>query len=361
MTSNLETAKSILSPPGDTLQEHLDFIGMSQAELAERMGRPKEKINDIIKAREPITVATAFKLEKVLGIPANFWLNREKTYRQELYELEEQEKFYKMADWLNHFPVKELTKLGWMPETNEKHVLVDSLLKFFGIASPEEWEKIYIKNEISVAFRISLAYTKSPYAISAWLRIGEHQTKELKLDTFDKKKFKNSLSTIKEIAYSAPDDYSRKLQKIAAQCGVAVVFTPTLPKAPISGSSRWIYNKPLIQLSDRFKTNDHFWFTFFHEAAHIILHGKKDIFLEFADSAANSKEEEANAFAEKMLLSDEELNEILQYQTIAESDIESFAEKFLTPPACIVGRLQHLKKVPFSFGNGFKQKIEIFK
>jgi len=48
---------------------------MSQVELAERMGRPKEKINDIIKGREPITMATAFKLEKVLGIPASFWLN----------------------------------------------------------------------------------------------------------------------------------------------------------------------------------------------------------------------------------------------------------------------------------------------
>jgi plasmid maintenance system antidote protein VapI len=51
MATTLEIAKSLLSPPGDTIQEHIDFIGMSQVELAERMGRSKEKINDIIKGR----------------------------------------------------------------------------------------------------------------------------------------------------------------------------------------------------------------------------------------------------------------------------------------------------------------------
>lgn len=76
---------------------------MSQAELAERMGRPKEKVNDIIKGREPITTATAFQLEKVLGIPASFWLNREKTYRKELYELQQQEELEKRKTGWVHF------------------------------------------------------------------------------------------------------------------------------------------------------------------------------------------------------------------------------------------------------------------
>jgi addiction module HigA family antidote len=138
MSSTLEIAKSLLSPPGDTIQEHLDYIGMSQAELAERMGRPKEKINDVIKGREPITPATAFQLEKVIGIPASFWLNREKTYRTELYELQQQEELEKQIDWLSAFPVNEMKKYGCLPETNEKHILVDSLLKFFCVASPEE-------------------------------------------------------------------------------------------------------------------------------------------------------------------------------------------------------------------------------
>jgi len=90
MATTIEIEKSLLSPPGDTIQEHIDFIGMSQVELAEKMGRPKEKFNDIINGKEPITTATAFQLEKGLGIPVSFWLNRENTFRKEFNELQQQ-------------------------------------------------------------------------------------------------------------------------------------------------------------------------------------------------------------------------------------------------------------------------------
>jgi addiction module HigA family antidote len=362
MATTLEIAKSLLSPPGDTIQEHIDFIGMSQVELAERMGRPKEKINDIIKGREPITTATAFQLEKVLGIPASFWLNREKTYRKELFELQQQEELEKEKDWLGAFPVNEMRKFGWLPDTREKHVLVDSLLKFFCVASTDEWERIYIDEEVSVAFRVSLAHTQSPHAISAWLRKGEIQAKEIEIKEFDKKKFKEALTEIKELAFLMPDDFTQQLQNICANYGVAVVFTQNLPKAPISGATRWFHNKPIIQLSGRFRTNDHFWFTFFHEAAHIILHGKKDIFLENVEGTEidQEKEEEANAFAAKILLTENELQQIINAAPLDEEMIHEFANKFRTPAGIIIGRLQHLGLIPFHVGNGFRQNIDLF-
>ena len=91
MNTTFESHRALLSPPGDTLQETLDAIAMSQTELAERMGRPKEKVNDMIKGREPISTVMAFQLEKVLGVPASFWMNREEEYRRQLYEIEQQE------------------------------------------------------------------------------------------------------------------------------------------------------------------------------------------------------------------------------------------------------------------------------
>ncbi len=361
MARPLEIIKSLLSPPGDTIQEHIDFMGMSQAELAERMGRPKEKINDLIKGREPLTTATAFQLERVLGIPAGFWLNSEKSYRKELYELQQEELALK-KDWLDKFPVTDLRKLGWLPDTREKHVLVDSLLKFFGVASPEEWERIYVAEEVSVAFRVSLAHTQSPQAISAWLRMGELQTKDMQIAVFDKKKFKEALAAIKELAFLMPDDFPLQLQNRCAKCGVAVVYTPKLPKAPISGATRWFHNKPIIQLSGRYKTNDHFWFTFFHEAAHIILHGKKDIFLENVAGTEmdQKKEEEANTFAAKILLTEAQLQEIIHAAPLTPERIHEFANQFRTPAGVIIGRLQHLARIPFSTGNGFREKIDLF-
>lgn len=354
--------KSTLSPPGDTIQEHIDFIGMSQAELAERMGRPKEKINDIIKGREPITTATAFQLEKVLGIPATFWLNRENTYRKELYELQQQEELEKENDWLSSFPVNDMKKLGWLPDTKEKHILVDSALKFFSVASTEDWQRIYVAKEVSVAFRVSLAHTHSPHAISAWLRKGEIQASQLDIPEFDKKKFKEALADMKELAFVMPNDFKQQLQTMCADCGVAVVFTPILPRAPISGATRWFHNKPIIQLSGRFKTDDHFWFTFFHEAAHILLHGKKDIFLENVEGTEvdRAKEEEANTFAAKLLLSETEYQMILEKAAFDEKTIQSFSKNFRTPAGVIVGRLQKDKHIGFHVGNRLKRKIELF-
>ncbi|MFM2387550.1 MAG: hypothetical protein RL660_2307 [Bacteroidota bacterium] len=362
MATKLEIAKSLLSPPGDTIQEHIDFIGMSQAELAERMGRPKEKINDVIKGREPISTATAFQLEKVLGISASFWLNREKTYRKELYELQQQEELERQKGWLCAFPINEMRKYAWIPDTKEKHTSVDNLLKFFSVASTEEWERIYVDEEVSVAFKISLAHTKSPHAISAWLRKGEIQAKEIDVAEFDKKKFKEAMAEIKEVAFLMPDNYTKQLRNICAKCGVAVVLTQNLPKAPISGATRWFHNKPIIQLSGRFRTNDHFWFTFFHEAAHIILHGKKDIFLENVEGTETDqeKEEEANAFAAKILLTENELQQIIDAAPLTEKMIYEFANKFRTPPGVIIGRLQHLKLIPFHIGNSFRRKIDLF-
>lgn len=363
MTTTLEIAKSLLSPPGDTIQEHIDFVGMSQAELAERMGRPREKINDLIKGRDPLTISTAFQLEKVLGIPAAFWLNSEKSYRKELYELQQKEEFEKELDWLMAFPINEMIKYGWLPDTKEKHTLVDSLLKFFSVASTEEWKRIYVDEEISVAFRVSLAHTQNAHAISAWLRKGEIQAKEIEKAEFDKKKFKEALSNIQELAFVMPIDFALQLQSICAKCGVALVFTQNLPKASISGAARWFQNQPIIQLSGRFKTNDHFWFTFFHEAAHIILHGKKDVFLENVEGAKMDaiKEEQANEFAAKTLIEDKLWTEITNNLPLTPSEIESYAKTIRVAPGIIIGRLQHEKLASRAFGNEFKTKIELFR
>lgn len=85
--SNLDAKKQLLSCPGDTIQEHIDAISMSQAELAERLGMSITKINELIKGKAPITKETATKLEKSFGIAASFWLNIERRYQEELLEI----------------------------------------------------------------------------------------------------------------------------------------------------------------------------------------------------------------------------------------------------------------------------------
>ncbi len=72
----------VVSPPGETLEETIDALGMSQAELAEHMGRPHKTINEIVNGKAAITPDTALQLERVSGVPAHFWLNREQHYQE---------------------------------------------------------------------------------------------------------------------------------------------------------------------------------------------------------------------------------------------------------------------------------------
>lgn len=83
-------------PPGKTLAETLETLGMTQVELAERMGRPLKTVNEIIAGKAAITSDTALQLEKVLNVPASSWTNHERIYRdtlarrRETTELEQQ-------------------------------------------------------------------------------------------------------------------------------------------------------------------------------------------------------------------------------------------------------------------------------
>src|SRR5665648_35153 len=361
MSSDLKLQKDLLSPPGDTIQETIDTIGMSQAELAERIGRPKEKLNDIIKGREPITIKTAVMLERVLGIPASFWIEREREYQLELSKIEQKEFLVTCIDWMEQFPILALKKMGWLPETKDKTELSDSLLKFFSVATPVQWNKIYLTEAVSAAFKISLANTQSPHAISAWMRIGELKSSRQNLPEFDSVAFKSALHKIKELVVLQPEDFKEQIQAICAQCGVAVLYTACLPKAPISGATWWKGKNPIIHLSGRYKTNDSFWFAFYHEAGHILKHGKKEIFLENLKGSPQDeeKEEEANQFAKTFLFPQEAFNQLSGVFSFDDKIILDFSREYYTHPAIIVGQLQFASLIDYSQFNYFKVPIEL--
>lgn len=361
---NLELAQEMLSPPGDTIQETIDTLGMSQYELAERMGRPIKTVNEIIRGKESITPNTAIQLERVLGIKAEFWLERERLYRLSLAEIEHKVKLQKWEPWLLNFPIKEMTKLGWIPRHQAHSLTVATMLSFFAVATPEEWRSVYIGEQLQASYyRISLAHVTQQGALSAWLRKGELQAKELKLSQFNRKKFVESLPLIKSLAQKHPADFKDQLQNICAQTGVAVVFTPCLPKTNVSGVARWINNgsTPLIQLSGRYKANDHFWFTFFHETGHILKHGKKDFFIEGIEgfNLDADKEYEANEFAANFLIPPNDFKAFVSRNDFSENSIRQFAEKIETHPAIVAGRLCHDIELHFSLAQPFRVKVEI--
>src|SRR5687767_3476284 len=70
--------------PGEILRGEIEARGWTQKELAERIDRPHQAVNEIIRGRKQITAATALALAAALGTSAEFWMNLESNYRLDI-------------------------------------------------------------------------------------------------------------------------------------------------------------------------------------------------------------------------------------------------------------------------------------
>jgi plasmid maintenance system antidote protein VapI/Zn-dependent peptidase ImmA (M78 family) len=341
--------------PSVTLNEKLDEMGMSRKEFAMRTGKPEQTIIAVLKGESSITPEMAILFENVTRIPASFWVNKQARYNEFKAREKQRETIIEAADWTKLFPYAEMAKFGWVPPTRCTEEKTVNLFSYFAISSNFAWDNLYMKSELKVAAYTTLKSTNDPHAISAWLRRGEIQAAEIETPDFNPKLFKKNLSHIKTLMANQPDGFFASLQKLCLEAGVKILYTPRLPKAPLSGSTRWINDNPIIQMTARYNQNDRFWFTFFHEAGHILLHGKKYISLENINFSESDpmKEQEAHKFAEEWTFSEEQENEVLSTSPLTEDDIISYAEKFNTHPAIIIGRFHHKGLLPFSVGRKF--------
>jgi len=343
-----------VSPPGETLMEVLESRSMAQSELAERTGRTPKLINEIIKGKAPISPETAIQLERVLSIPASFWNNRQRRYDESLATQQETMVLNQRLKWVQLFPYSAMAKLQWVPDCRDRLEQLKNVLNFFGVASPQSWDQVW-KNQ-KVAYRKSRKYKPDEYALAAWLRRGEQIGSEIICKDYDANSFRNALKKIRLFTSLPPEKFQPQVVETCAESGVAVAFVPELPKTA-SGATRWLSpEKALLQLSLKYRTDDHLWFTFFHEAAHILLHQKKKIFIE--DSPWQSEEEsQANAFAEEFLIPPEDLKELIAQEPITNQKIRFFAKELGIAPGIVVGQLQKKGYLPWSHCNDLKKKL----
>lgn len=346
-----------VSPPGETLAEILEERQMTQAQFADRAGRTAKFVNEVIKGKASITPTVAIEFQRVLGIPSSFWNNRQRHYEAFLAKEQEFKALAKNLDWAQNFPYNSMSKWKWVPETRNKLNQLTGILDFFGVASPSAWTDVW--ENINVTYRRSERLTADDYALAAWLRKGELIAQDIDCNTYSRERFLSVLSDIRSLTVEDPEEFVPELTEMCSSCGVAIAFVPELPRTA-SGATRWLSpNKALIQLSLRYKSDDHLWFTFFHEAAHILFHRKRLIFIETGiyDSI---QEHEANRFAAHILIPQDELNsfvENLPANNLSKRSIREFAQQIGIAPGIVVGRLQHERRLKQSHCNDLKRRL----
>lgn len=340
-------------PPGETLRDCIGEIGMSQTDLAARSGLSTKHINQIIQGSAPITPETALILERVTGTPASVWNRLEAGYREAKLRAKQRELTPEDEQWLTSMPIKALQDSGHLPRQVDRGSLLQAVLAFFGVADPAAWNRIWMRPVAS--FKRAQAFRSDPGAVAAWLRLGELKVREVVTAEYDPRAFRQALHKIRGLTRRV--DFSDALVNICAAAGVAVVFVTEIDRSRISGATWWANpNRAVIQLSDRYKSDDHFWFAFFHEAAHLLLHSKKETFIDDG-SEDDDLEQEAHRFAANILISPVDARRLPVLSTT--SDVEQFASEIGIAPGVVVGRLHHDGLWDWSKGNKLRRRLQI--
>jgi addiction module HigA family antidote len=338
--------------PGESLKEFLEFSGMSLKEFSLRTGLTQQSIIRIIKGEQPITPDTANRFELVTGTPARFWNNLESQYQEQLAKLREKERLEGETEWLKIIPFKELVLRKLVEPSAETFSRVRECLKFFGVSDVSGWHEIWQSPE--VAPRRSSCFDANPGAAATWIRIGELQAAKISCQAFNKSRFKEALNKIRTLTREEPAVFIPEMTALCAEAGVALALVKEFPKVPWSGASRWLSpEKAMILLNLRGKSNDLFWFSFFHEAGHILNDSKKDLFINSGDKT-NPIEVRADKFAAEMLIPEKYNARISRLKSIAE--VHAVAKELEISPGIVVGRFQFLTH-KFKLFNSLKTRF----
>ena len=343
MMTDLAIHSDLAVPPGEFLLEVAGDLGISQADLARRMGRPPQAINEIIKGEKMITSETALQLEQVLAVPAHIWTGLEAEYQLVKARHQDTETLEQEVRVLNRFPYRDMARFKWVEKTRDKLKQVQELRRFFGVASLYNLEGV---KAYSPAFRQAVKSKSSPEALAAWLRRGESEARHINTQPYNEQRLKTELANMRIFSSQAPKDFLPRLHTVLAQCGVGFVLQKHLPKTYVNGATFWLASdKAVLIMSLRGSWADIFWFSLFHEIGHIVLHDRRHTFLEDTadDPQWKKQEHEADAFARDTLIPPAQYERFVARRELTTATIRAFADNLDIAPGIVVGRLQHDK------------------
>lgn len=367
MISKTKNLKVSHNPhPGIFLEKSLQSEGMLQIDLAKRTGLTAKTINSIIKGTATISPETAMSLETVLGEPASYWLELEAKYQINKINTLKNESLKSELPFLKKIHVQEMINKKWIEEKEDAIDQLRELYKFFGVNSVNQLSPVW--SQLEVNYRTSNKYTQNHFNIMAWLRRGEVLAKDIDCKPYNSSKFKSALNECRKLTNYSFDKIHKKLQNLCSEAGVAVVYVKELKHVATSGAAHWLDKETaLIQLSLRGKADDKFWFNFYHEAGHILLHGRKEQFIDnhgtglmfsgkdeslsddedsFDDTPYFTeenklKEAEADEFSGSFLIPRKEFSKFVNTGVFSEVSIKAFAKSQGISAGIVVGQLQN--------------------
>lgn len=357
MATEMRGWSDLAISPGELLAETLQSLGLNQAELARRTGRPVQAINEIVKGVKEITPETALQLERVLGVPAHIWTRLEADYRQTLTRLRDRKRLEdREVPLARKFPYREMATHGWVPDVKDPLDRTVELLRFFRVSSLEHVQE----RELGAAWRRAAKVATSREALRAWVMKGERDAEGLHVAPFGRDILAQTIPELRRLTRESPAVFCPRMAKLLAGCGVALVFVRHLPRTGVQGATQWVGRKAIVQLSVRYRWADIFWFSLFHELGHLLLHEHRGVFVNPSSGEKSDREREADIFASDALIQERRYKQfVASHSVFAADEVEVFAQEVEIHPSIVVGRLQHDGLLPHSHLNDLRPRFDI--
>ena len=323
----------IAIPPGETIKEQLSFRSMSQKEFALRMGLTEKHVTNLLKGRVQLTSNVAMRLESVLGVPAVFWENLEALYRETLIKVEEENQMEADAEIAKKLPCSDMVKNGWISSSKNSYDKVVILRKFFEVSTLQLINNPAINR---IACRRFSSGDKSDYSLLAWAQQAKIEARNCNTAPINISGLKKVIPTIRSMSVSSPEIFCPELRNLFSDNGIALIFLPHIKDSALHGASFYDGKKIVVGLTVRGKYADKFWFSLFHEIAHII-YGH----IGQANGTSDDDEKKADLFARETLVPSESLQSFVQDRIFTAGALIQFANSINIDVGILVGRLQH--------------------
>ncbi len=326
--------------PGEYLKESLDTMEMTAKEFAVRTGISERTLSSIINGNGSVTFDIAYKLASYFDTSVDFWSNLQNAY--DLYEKEAEIAQQMDRDWqLAKIIRKYLADNGFISKDNSKETIVNTARKLAGVNALE-----LLKAPDSF---VSLKQQHSDkgnevFAQNFWISLALNEARKKNGTAYDRTGLLQAIEKIRDMTVLEVHDFYPELESTLSQCGISFVALPYLQRSNIYGATKWFSrSNVMLAVSNRTGKADLFWFTLFHEIAHVLMEHRREMLV----NEEGTEDTEADKMAADMLIPAQQWKQFTSDGIFTPTSIFAFAQQTGIHPCIVLGRLHKENIVPY--------------
>jgi len=342
-----------LPDPLAAIEFRMEQEGLTRKDMAKYLGSAS-KVSEVLGGKRSLSLTMIRKLANELGIPADVLLQEKGA------ELPD-DGFMKEA---RHFPVAEMVKRGWFAgfsgSSREARGQLEDLMRAFVAPLGGQTVQLALNRQTIRGTKSSATHAMTAWRIRVAILGLQQKTPEYIPETVDF----DFLSGLAKL--SALNHAPLLAREYLARAGIPLVIEKHLPKTYLDGAAILLPDgRPMVALTLRYDRLDNFWFTLFHELAHIALHlvpGEAEAFFDDTSSASTKKvEREADELASEALIPESEWRTAKLTIRSDSAQVTAFARSQQLHPSIPAGRIRfkakNYQRYSQLLGNGMCRKL----